>query len=282
MNQGTAILGSRGFLRVCGPDARAWLQGLLTNDVETLGPQEARFAALLSPQGKILFDAFVIPDGDGLLLDCAADIAGALAKRLALYRLRARVEIADLSASLMALAIWGREPPAAAQGRIYPDPRDPALGWRIAAPPAELGAFEDDGEAAYEAHRIACGAPRGGLDFVWGDAFPHEANMDRLHGLDFRKGCYVGQEVVSRVEHRGLARKRVVRVRIAGAPPPPGAEVFAGETAIGAMGSSADGLGLALLRLDRAEEARAAGEALRAGEAALALIEAPAAERETT
>jgi len=276
MDQGTAILGSRGFLRLSGADARAWLQSLLTNDVESLGPHEARFCALLSPQGKILFDGFVIADGDGLLIDCAADQAQAFARRLALYRLRARVEIADLSTSLMALAIWGQEPPGAAQGRIYRDPRDAALGWRVIAPPGELAAFEDAGEAAYEAHRIACGAPRGGLDFAWGETFPHEANMDRLHGLDFRKGCYVGQEVVSRVEHRGLARKRVARVRIDGPAPAPGAEILAGEISLGAMGSSAGGIGLALVRLDRAQEAREAGLPLLAGAARLEIADDPA------
>jgi len=274
MGQGTAILTSRGFVRASGPDARAWLQGLVTNDVEGLGAQEARFAALLSPQGKILFDFLVIADGDGLLLDCAADQAQALASRLAMYRLRARVDIADLSASLTAAAIWGAEPPGYAQGRILPDPRSAAFGWRIVAPPGELGALEDDGEAAYEAHRIACGVPRGGVDFDWGDAFPHETNMDRLNGIDFRKGCYVGQEVVSRVEHRGLARRRVARVvLLEGEAPAPGAEIFADDTSAGHMGSSAGRAGLALLRLDRAADARAQGRPLTSGDARLALAD---------
>lgn len=287
MNSGTAILGSRGILRIAGPDAREWLQGLVTNDVEHLGmqagPYEARFAALLSPQGKILFDFFVAPDADGLLLDCAADQAQALARRLAMYKLRSRIEIADLGGSLAVAAIWGEgEPPAFAQGRIFADPRTPAMGWRMIAPPSGLEVLGNNGEAAYEAHRIACAIPRGGLDFAWGDAFPHEANMDRLHGIDFRKGCYVGQEVVSRVEHRGLARKRIVGVRLDGPAPEIGAEIHAGEIAIGAMGSSAGEVGsawtgLAMLRLDRAQEARAAGVALTCGATGIELIEAPAA-----
>lgn len=282
MSSWTAILGSRGILRIAGPDAREWLQGLVTNDVEHLGmqagPYEARFAALLSPQGKILFDFFVAPDADGLLLDCAADHAQALAKRLAMYKLRSRIGIADLGGSLAVAAIWGEgEPPAYAQGRIFADPRAPAMGFRMIAPPSELEGLGNNGEAAYEAHRIACAIPRGGLDFPWGDAFPHEANMDRLNGIDFRKGCYVGQEVVSRVEHRGLARKRIVGVKLDGPAPAIGAAIHAGEIAVGAMGSSFGGAGLAMLRLDRAEEARAAGVALACGETRIELIEAPGA-----
>ncbi len=253
----TAILGSRGVVRVAGPEARAWLQGLVTSDVETLGPGEARFAALLTPQGKILFDFLVVPDGDGLLLDCAADQASALAKRLGFYKLRAAVQVADLSASLSVAALWSGAPPALAQGRIIADPRVSELGWRVIAPPSELNSLEpSDGEADYDAHRIACGAPQGGRDFAWGDTFPHEANMDRLNGVDFRKGCYVGQEVVSRVEHRGLARKRIMRVSLEGVAPE-GEVVRAGEVAVGVMGSSAGGMGLALLRLDKVDEATA-------------------------
>jgi folate-binding protein YgfZ len=270
----TAILVSRGVLRVGGADARAWLQGLVTNDVEKLAGGQARFAALLSPQGKILFDFFVTPDGDGLLIDCAGDQAGALARRLAMYRLRAPIEIADLSGSLSVAAVWDGDPPAASQARVFPDPRDERLGWRaIGTPDAleRLAAPEgpNASESEYHAHRLACGAPEGGADFGWGEAFPHEANMDRLNGVDFRKGCYVGQEVVSRVQHRGLARKRFVAFRVEGTAPARGAEVLAGQLAVGTMGSSTGGLALALVRLDRLEEAQAAATPLRAGEATL-------------
>ena len=151
------------------------------------------------------------------------------------------------------------------------------MGWRMIAPPSELEVLGNHGEAAYEAHRIACAVPRGGLDFPWGDAFPHEANMDRLHGIDFRKGCYVGQEVVSRVEHRGLARKRIVGVRLDGPAPAIGAEIHAGEIAIGAMGSSAGEAGLAMLRLDRAQEALGAGVKLTCGPTKIAFAEPTAA-----
>jgi folate-binding protein YgfZ len=123
----------------------------------------------------------------------------------------------------------------------------------------------------YEGLRIAVGAPKGGLDFAYADAFPHDANLDRLHGVDFDKGCYVGQEVVSRMKHRGTARKRVARVKLAGPAPAPGTPVMDGELAVGALGSSSGREALALLRIDRAEEAMAAGRTLSAGGVGLAL-----------
>jgi len=126
--------------------------------------------------------------------------------------------------------------------------------------------------AAYEAHRIALGVPRGGLDFIYGDVFPHETDMDQLNGVDFEKGCYVGQEVVSRIEHRGSARSRVVPVAFEGFAPDPGAPVTAADKSIGTFGSRADGRALALLRLDRAGDALAAGTPLVAGGATLRLV----------
>ncbi|HEU4806275.1 MAG TPA: folate-binding protein, partial [Nitrobacter sp.] len=154
---------------------------------------------------------------------------------------------------------------------IFADPRSDKLGWRILAP-EELAAraatvigAELVESADYEAHRIAAGVPSGGTDFTFGDAFPHEANMDRLHGVDFDKGCYVGQEVVSRMEHRGTARSRIVRVLLDDGVPEAGTAVVAADKPVGTMGSSAAGHGLALLRLDRAADAIEAGIALTAG-----------------
>jgi folate-binding protein YgfZ len=172
------------------------------------------------------------------------------------------------------LAIWDG---AAHSGACYPDPRLPAMGWRcIVAPPAAAAAAGLGAElvdaAAYEAHRIALGVPSGGLDFIYGDAFPHEAYMDQLNGVDFQKGCFVGQEVVSRMEHRGTARTRVVPVAFAGAQPAAGTAVTAGGKPMGTMGSAVPGRGLALLRLDRVEEALVAGMPLMAGDAALRLV----------
>ena len=192
----------------------------------------------------------------GFLLDCPGALAAELAKKLTMYRLRAQVSVADRSSELGVAAFWPDRPTLA--GTMFRDPRHEALGYRLIAERSELAALDSaSGLAAFHAHRIAAGVPEGGIDFAYGDTFPHEANLDRLHGLDFTKGCYVGQEVVSRVEHRGTARKRVTPVMFEGEPPPVGTDILVGEIAIGTMGSAADGRGLAMVRTDRAAEAAA-------------------------
>ena len=262
-----ATLDDRGLLRVGGPDARALLQGVVTCDMDKVLGAQAAFGALLSPQGKILVDFIIHEVDDGFLLDCPGALAPDLARRLTLYRLRARVTIEDVSDALAVRAAWDDDQPTTAEWRL--DPRDARLGSRAAV--ARGAGAAGGGAAAYEALRIKLGAPKGGADFIYGDTFPHEADMDELHGLDFRKGCYVGQEVVSRVEHRGLARKRVRRVAFAGEPPSQGAAIRAGEVEIGVMGSATQGLGLAMLRLDRVEAAQAAGAIIEAEGVALTL-----------
>lgn len=262
MGGSLAVLTDRAVVAIGGEDARPFLQRLLTNDVDTLSPGEARYAALLTPQGKIITDVLVVAlAGDGgLWLDLPAVNAAELVKRLTLYRLRAKVTIADRSAELGVLAFTGSPPPGLLQA--YDDPRHPGLWRRGIASRArwnELAAGSDP--AAYHDQRIRSGVPEGGLDYGFGDAFPHEANLDRLHGIDFRKGCYVGQEVVSRVEHRGTARKRIVRASFEGSPPPLGTEITADGLVIGTMGSSTDGHGLAAIRVDRASEAAGPFEA---------------------
>ena len=277
MHKKAAMLEDRGVLSVSGADAASFLQGLLTNDVERLAPSEARYAALLTPQGKILFDMIVVRmaggEGPAYLIDCTATQAADLAKRLGFYKLRAKVAIADMSADRAVAAFWGDEPPSVDEGVLYADPRDPRLGWRAILPRPTAAAIGSGHLGEYEGLRIAIGAPKGGLDFVYADAFPHDANFDLLHGVDFDKGCYVGQEVVSRMKHRGTARKRVARVKLGGPSPAPGTPVMDGELSVGALGSSSGREALALLRLDRAEEAKAAGRPLSAGGVTLALAE---------
>jgi folate-binding protein YgfZ len=263
-----ALLSDRAVVRVSGPAAHGFLQGLITNDIDKAKPGGAIHAGLLTPQGKILFDFFVVPAADGFLLEIAKAKAGELAQRLGFYKLRAQVEIAE-DPSFAVAAAWGA-PPRLPDGAIaYADPRLSALGLRILlqaeADARNLGctiAAEDE----YHAHRIALGVPEGGRDYAFGDAFPHEAMFDRLAGVDFDKGCFVGQEVVSRMEHRGTARKRIVGVEGEGPLPPSGTEITAGGAPVGTLGSVSEHSGLALLRLDRAEEAKAAGLPLRAGE----------------
>ena len=276
MHKKAAHLDDRGVVSVSGADAAGFLQGLLTNDVERLDPGEARYAALLTPQGKILFDMIVVRaqgDEPSYLVDCAAAQAADLAKRFGFYKLRAKVAIADESAKRAVVAIWGAERPGIDDGLLYADPRDPRLGWRAILPRAVAAAIGSEQASEYEGLRIAVGAPKGGLDFAYGDAFPHDANFDLLNGVDFDKGCYVGQEVVSRMKHRGTARKRVARVKLAGPAPAPGTPVLDRDLAVGALGSSSGREALALLRLDRAEDAKAAGRALSAGGVGLALAE---------
>ena len=257
------LLEDRGAVEVAGPDAAKFLHDLVTNDIVSLAPGEARYAALLAPQGKIVCDFLVFAVGSGdeprFLLDCPRSLAPDLARRLAFYKLRAKIDIADISGELAAFALLdaAEKPPINALA-LARDPRAPALGWRGVAPIGAVatGGSRDD----YDARRIAAGVPEGGADFAYGDAFPHEANMDLFAGLDFKKGCYVGQEVVSRMKHRGSVRKRVVPYRALGPAPAPGTPVVVGDAEICVTCSKSGDRGLALIRLDRLADALAKGE----------------------
>lgn len=278
-----AFLPSRGVVKVSGEGARAFINNLVTTDVDLLQPGLARFGALLTPQGKIIADFLVTQAADGeLLFDCPKELAKSFADRLGFYKLRAKVAVENLGDAFEVLAVWDGEP-AVKPDLAFADPRNPFLGWRLLVPSASaeqaaaaIGAQMTD-EAAYEAHRIACGVPRGGADFIYGDAFPHETNMDRLHGVDFDKGCYIGQEVVSRTQHRGTARTRILRVALTGSAPEPGTVITAGDKSVGTMGSSTnstDGqnIALALLRTDRVSDALDAGLPLLANGVTISLI----------
>jgi folate-binding protein YgfZ len=266
-------LASRAVLAIGGADAGKFLQGLITSDISKVQGSQAVHAGLLSPQGKILFDFFLVAVDGGFLADVARDKAGELVKRLAFYRLRAAVEIDDQS-SLQIAAAWGGTPAAADGAIVYADPRLPALGYRAFLPAdmsaGELGC-EGATEADYHAFRVRQGVPEGGLDYAFGDTFPHEALFDQLNGVDFAKGCFVGQEVVSRIEHRGTARKRIVPVESEAPLPAPGTGIEAGGVPIGSLGSVSGSAGLALLRLDRVEDAVARGQTLTADGVSLAL-----------
>ncbi|QCI66145.1 YgfZ/GcvT domain-containing protein [Phreatobacter stygius] len=262
----SAFLPDRGVVKLTGDDAVKLLQGLVTCDVDTVGEGSAGFGALLTPQGKIVADFFIIrapaAAAGGLILDAPRALTGDLVKKLNFYKLRAKVTIEDRSDSLDVTAVWGTDVAPGDGTLAARDPRHPKLGWRV------IGPWPSGGEAnaaAYHAHRIALGIPEGGKDFAYGDAFPHEVDMDQLSGVAFDKGCFIGQEVVSRMQHRGTARTRVVPVRFDGPAPEAGLEVTAGDKLIGHMGSATEGRGLAKLRLDRIEDALAAGLAITAG-----------------
>lgn len=276
-----ARLERRGVVSVAGADARAFLEGLLTCSVVAMRPGDARHGALLTPQGKLLFDFVVLlsvdDEGEVFMLDVSRALAGELVKRLRFYKLRANVDLAE-QPGLAVVAVWRTdggaiEPPVSdAVIAAGVDPRQATLGVRVFVPDdavdevlERIGA-EPAGVAAYDLRRIAEGIGEAGLDFVAGDVFPHEINLDQLGGIDFHKGCYVGQEVVSRMEHRGTARTRLVPFAYAGGfGPEIGVEIMAGGRTIGRTGSTGGGSGLALVRLDRLGDALAAGDVVIAG-----------------
>ena len=249
----SAFLPDRGVVKVAGEDARNFLNGLITTDLERLKPGLGRFGALLTPQGKIIVD-FLITEapaghGGGFLIDCPKALADGLVTKLKFYKLRAKVTVENLSDDLGVLAAWDGQPDAQPD-LAFADPRNGELGYRILIPEdlkqklSDLIGAELVDAAAYEAHRIALGVPRGGLDFIYGDAFPHETDMDQLAGIDFDKGCYVGQEVVSRMEHRGTARTRIVPVTAGNFAPDAGVPVMAGDKQVGTTGSHAGNRGV--------------------------------------
>lgn len=262
-------LGLRAVLRVAGSDAKDFLQGVVTCDLAAVASERPGFGALLTPQGKIVSDFFLHELSPGeLLVDCPKSLADDLLRRLRMYRLRAKVELADVSDRWCAVAVWEAEAPAGMTGGI--DPRLAAMGWRGLAEP---GRFVSDAGASYLAHRVLLGIPEGGSDFAYGETFPHDANMDLLQGVHFQKGCYIGQEVVARVQHRGSARRRILRLRIDGPPVAPGTIVTAGGSELGITGSAIPGMALAQIRTDRLADAVAAGHPVSAGGRAAEVLE---------
>jgi tRNA-modifying protein YgfZ len=240
-----AALKSRALIGVEGPEWRGFLQGLVTQDVETLAPGEARFAALLTPQGRLLYDLFLVGRDDGVWLDCLAEAREALIQRLTIYRLRAKVQIAADDTPVF--AAWGEDPGV---GWIA-DPRLPALGWRgygggLANPNAD--------ESTYDAHRLALGVP-GPADWGSDATYPLEADFDLLNGVDFKKGCFVGQETTSRMKRRGTIKSRMLPIVFAGPAPKVGSEILAGTLRAGEVLSGIEGRAMALLRLDRLDRA---------------------------
>jgi len=269
-----ALLPDRGVVTVMGEDAEKLLQGVITNDMALLGAQPAIHAGLLTPQGKILFDFFVVKAHGGFCLETARDKTAALSERLSLYKLRVKAEIEDASADYTVAALWGGPYELRHGGKPplwFADPRLPDMGFReLVTMRTDWALGGEDANTAtqddYHAHRIALGVPDGGKDYAFGDTFPHEALFDQLHGVSFQKGCYVGQEVVSRMANRGTARRRVVPIVGESTLPASGTDIVAGGVTIGTLGSTSATRGLALLRLDRAAEMGGRGAGLFAGE----------------
>jgi len=265
-----AQLPDRGVVSLSGSDVADFLDNLATNDLSGQRVGEARFAGLLTPQGKILFEFLALRTEEGWLLDTRADRLADFVKRLTMYKLRAKVTLADVSADYGVAAAWGPKPPTIADGWCFADPRHDDLGWRLIIPRTKLEGLEGYAvpEALYHERRVELGVAEGGLDYVLGDTFPHEANYDRLNGVSFTKGCFVGQEVVARMQNKTVVRKRVARITGTG-PLTTGAEIRAGAAVLGTVGSVSGPHGLAILRIDRAAEAADKGEALTVGDTAV-------------
>lgn len=266
-----AILDNRAVIGLEGAEARNFLQGLITNDIVDCVPGRAIYAALLTPQGKILFDFFVAAVDGGLWLDCASASANELVRRLGFYRLRAKVSIAA-KAELAVAAVWSCPAVSAvANGTVFPDPRLAELGVRILAPRQQVEAAiaaipRDD----YESFRLQLGIPDS-TDMPPDQVFTLDGGLEELHGVSFTKGCYVGQEVTSRMKHRATARRRFY-IAEAGAVPPPGTSIEAEGRELGRISSARGSRGLALVRLDRLAEAEQSKAALSAGGEPIALL----------
>jgi folate-binding protein YgfZ len=279
-----ALLEDRGILAVAGPDCRPFLQGLISNDVEKVGTQAARYAALLTAQGRYLHDFMIVEHQGALLLDAERARLADLKRRLGIYRLRSKVTI-DEKPALAVAAVFGEDAlasldlpsePGVARvfdaGAAFVDPRLVDLGARCALPreraKAALAAagLGEAGVADYDRLRLRLGVPDGSRDLIPEKSLLLESGFDELHGVDWNKGCYIGQELTARTKYRGLVKRRLVPVAIAGPEPKPGAPIHADGHEVGEMRSSRDGRGLALLRIDAVVGAK---PQLRAGGAVL-------------
>ena len=270
MSYSFALLPDRAVFTITGDEAKGFLQGLVTSDVEALEEGIAAHGGLLTPQGKIMFDFFAIAQSDGYLIDCATSQLDDIVKRLTFYKLRAKVDITPQPAMSVA-ASWGEGIDVSSDVLVVGDPRVTAMGQRLYGTKAALESVSNAEPEDYHLHRIIAGIPDT-VDIGSSQTFPHEANLDQLAGVSFSKGCYVGQEVVSRMQHRGTARSRIIPVTFGGEIEEDNAEIRAGGKKIGHMLSVVAGHGLALVRLDRAKSASEKGNAIEADGKALTLI----------
>jgi folate-binding protein YgfZ len=262
-----AILDARAVLEIGGPDRAEFLQGLISNDVTKLTNGGAIYAALLTAQGRYLHDFFLVAHGDAYLLDGEAARLPDLTRRLSNYKLRSKVTLA-LRPDLAVCVAFGDDtpPPTPASGVVFTDPRNPALGARLLLPRENIGALPlaQTDAAAYDRLRLSLGVPDGSHDLIPEKSLLMESGFDALNGIDWNKGCYIGQELTARMKYRALAKKQLMAVSVEGPMPPPGSPILLGDDEVGEMRSGRDGAGLAILRLDAADKAP-----LRAGEAVI-------------
>ena len=270
-------LTDRGIISVSGPDSRILLQGLISNDINQVSSNKAIYAALLTPQGKYLFDFFISQLGQKLLIECEKNRISELIKRLRIYKLRANADLLDETENYSTLAIWGDGVSKAmglnktvqglakeqSGGVRMIDPRLEAAGGRVICP---ISSVKDEIKligakpaslSDYDLHRLKLGLPNSSSDLVIDKAILIESGFDELNGIDWNKGCYMGQELTARTKYRGLIKKRLISVTIEGATPEPGTPIMVGDKNVGEMRSSNYNYGIALLRLDQLENKEA-------------------------
>ncbi len=289
MTSGSYVeLEERGVLALEGKDTRSFLQGLISTDIDKITDETTIYAALLTPQGKYLFDFMIAKLGERLLLEAEASRLQALSQRLTMYKLRAEVDIADVSADFSVFAVPGADGAAVfglpaepgccvafENGVVFVDPRLSALGARALLPKnSATAALEAKGLSAgdpsdYKHLRYRLGVPEGSGDLLVDKATLLESGFEELNGVDFEKGCFVGQELTARMKYRGLVKKRLMPVLFDGLPPAAGSLIKAGDREIGEIRSAGNGSGLALMRLDRLADVTEQGQALMAEETAI-------------
>jgi len=258
------LLPYRSVIAVSGDDRVAFLQGLISNDTTKVSPGHAVWAALLTPQGRFLNDMFVVDGGsDTLLLDTERERAAGLARKLAMYKLRSKVAVEDRSAKMDVAVVFGEGAAAAATGALgndkviaFADPRLPELGVRVLTPAGEAAALLESHGCVpstpdhYDELRLSLGVPDGSRDLPVEKALLLESGFDELHGVDWNKGCYMGQELTARTKYRGLVRKRLFPVKVEGPLPAPGTVIQRDGQEVGEIRSGAGNRALAMLRLE--------------------------------
>ena len=263
------ILKNRGVLEISGEDRKAFLQGLISNNVDDISENRAIYAALLTPQGKYLFDFFISEISNSLYLDCELNRLDELIKKLSIYKLRADINLVDRSNDYIVGTIYGETPIDLLQmhecpgktrsiygGKIYVDPRIAAVGFRLMLPREQLKNFlnflplQEKSEDSFDYLRIMLGLPDGSRDLIPEKSILLENGFNELNGIDWNKGCYMGQELTARTKYRGLIKKRLVPAKIMGPTPLSGATITKAGRKVGEMRSSLHDIGLALIRTE--------------------------------
>jgi tRNA-modifying protein YgfZ len=260
MTRQFAILETRGVLEIGGPDRADFLQGLISNDVTRLDQGHAIYAALLTAQGRYLHDFFLVAQGDSYLLDGEAARLPDLTRRLTMYRLRSKVTLTPRPDLAVCVAFSGETP--SLPGVSFADPRNPALGFRAIAARETLAGLANADDAEYDRLRLSLGIPDGSRDLVPEKSLLMESGFDALNGIDWSKGCYIGQELTARMKYRALVKKQLMPVSVEGPMPAPGTAILAGDDEVGEMRSGRDGKALAVLRLDALDKKLRAGDAV--------------------